>query len=463
MCRRIVGFGFAALLFSTTLTVAQQKSREYGKPLPPAEMAAYLKRISDKGKERGYKEVVYKQAPEGELRIFFHLPKDWSPTDRRPAIVFFYGGSWSSGNVFSYDEQSEYFAKCGVVAGMVDYRVRTRHGTKPDKSVEDGRSAVRWIRANCKTLGVDPDRIMAGGGSAGAHVAACTAYAAAPTSDTDDLKVSCTPNGLMLCFPPVGFLDGDRSAAAEQLLGKELADRISPVRHVAKGWPPTVFFYGNTDRLLPGGITMHNKVREAGSPTELYLAEGQGHGFVNMAPWHYVSSKTAVDFFMRNGVIDKKPLPDVPPGELKKYNGEPVEKVYVKTAGNPSREQLNKSREAPKPPAKEPKPPPFVGTWELKADDERSGRLTLRADGTLTASSASGDSELPDYNGRWYVVEEKGNRIKFEFGHERNDPNAYKVTIELDNSNAFTLIETVKGGVPIRDKQRFVRVLADKP
>jgi hypothetical protein len=73
---------------------------------------------------------------------------------------------------------------------------------------------------------------------------------------------------------------------------------------------------------------------------ELYLAEGQGHGFVNMAPWNVVSSKCAADFFMRTGLLDKTALPETPVGELKKYNGEPVETILIKTNRNPTRAAL---------------------------------------------------------------------------------------------------------------------------
>jgi acetyl esterase/lipase len=306
-------------------------------------MAAYLEQLSSKAQQRGYKEFVYKQTPQGELRVYFSMPKDWSPDDRRPVVVFFYGGGWSGGNVFSYDEQSEYLAKCGCVSGMADYRVRTRHGVTPDKCVEDARSLVRWLRANRQKLGIDPNRVITGGGSAGAHVAACTAILDAPNSETDDLKVSCIPNGLMLCFPVASLVDDFRAEAFKQALGEELSLKLSPARQVTKSWPPTILFFGNTDRLLPNGILLYDQVRQAGVAAELYLADGQGHGFVNIAPWNYVSSKCAADFFMRSGILEKAVLPETPPGELKKYQGEPIEKVYVKTPGNPTRIRL-KSR-----------------------------------------------------------------------------------------------------------------------
>ena len=330
-----------ALSQGTNLAAGRTQNRAEKPAAADFDMAAYLAQLSAKGKERAYKEFVYKQTPQGELRIYFAMPAGWSSADKRPAVIFFYGGGWSGGNVFSYDEQSEYFAKCGVVAGMADYRVRTRHGVTPDKCVEDGRSAVRWVRGNCGKLGVDPNRVIVGGGSAGGHIAGCTAIPDAPDSATDDLAISCIPNGLMLCFPVASLVDDQRADAFGQVLGRELAEKLSPARHVTKAWPPTVLFFGTADRLLPGGVLLHNKARDAGAACELYLAEGQGHGFVNMAPWNYVSSKCAAEFFQRAGVMNQGPLPNVPPGMLKKYNGEPVETILIKTNGNPSRAMLD--------------------------------------------------------------------------------------------------------------------------
>src|SRR4051812_7593174 len=111
----------------------------------------------------------------------------------------------------------------------------------------------------------------------------------------------------------------------------------------------------------------------------------------------------------------------------------------------------DKQREAPKPPR-------VVGVWELKADDSRTGTLTLRPRGTLTASSSTGDLSLPDYNGNWYLLDEDGDKFVLEFARERGGLDGYKVTLVLTSPEAFTLVETVKSGQTIRDAQRFVRV-----
>jgi acetyl esterase/lipase len=293
-------------------------------------MESYLAALSAEGKKRGYKEFVFKKTPQGELRIYFAMPADWTPKDKRPALIFFSGGGWSGTNVFSCSKVAEHFAKLGVVAGLADYRVRKHHGVILDKCAEDARSAVRWLRGNCTDLGVDPERVIAGGGSAGGHIAACTAISDAPNSDTDDLRVSCIPNGLLLYYPVASLVDDKRATAFKRLLGAELALKLSPARHVTKTWPPTVLFSGTADIELGNGILFHNNAKAAGVNLEMYLAEGGGHGVISSTSRDFSWKHYSSDFFMRAGVIDKGPAPAVLPGDLRKYNGEPLEKTRSK-------------------------------------------------------------------------------------------------------------------------------------
>jgi len=45
------------------------------------------------------KEITYKTVGERELRLYINYPADWKPSDTRPAIIFFFGGAWTSGSV----------------------------------------------------------------------------------------------------------------------------------------------------------------------------------------------------------------------------------------------------------------------------------------------------------------------------------------------------------------------------
>jgi acetyl esterase len=317
------------------------------------DMPSYLAALSAEGKERGYKEFIYKQTPQGELRIYFAMPEDWSPSDKRPVMVFFFGGGWSGGKVFACVKEAEHFAKRGVVVGLADYRVRNRQGVMLDKCAEDARSAVRWVRANCQTLGVDPQRVIVGGGSAGGHIAACTAIADAPNSDTDDLRVSCIPNALLLYYPVASLVDDSRASAFKRLLGKELAGKLSPARNVTESWPPTVMFSGTADIELANGILLCNKAKQAGVNFDLYVADGRGHGVANAGPRDLGWLLHASEFFRRVGVIDQGPTPESLSGDLRKYNGEPVAEILVKPDSGSSklaRKRGSNKKAGPAPP-----------------------------------------------------------------------------------------------------------------
>jgi hypothetical protein len=100
----------------------------------------------------------------------------------------------------------------------------------------------------------------------------------------------------------------------------------------------------------------------------------------------------------------------------------------------------------------------LFGNWELRADDGRGGIIRLDPDGSLLATSVSWSDRVPDYNGHWFVLDHDGDRYLLEFGSVHRGPDSYRVRIQLTGPDAFTLIETVKSGTPIRDGHRFVRL-----
>jgi acetyl esterase/lipase len=127
------------------------------------------------------RQETYKQVGEVTLKIDIFEPKQKDSAKKYPAIVFFFGGGWVGGSPGQFYRQCEYLAGRGMIAMSAEYRVKSRHQTTPAECVKDGKSAVRWIRANAARLDIDPDRIAAGGGSAGGHVAAAVATSPQPS------------------------------------------------------------------------------------------------------------------------------------------------------------------------------------------------------------------------------------------------------------------------------------------
>jgi acetyl esterase/lipase len=160
---------------------------------------------------------------------------------------------------------------------------------KPPEGVSDARSCIRWVRANAPRLGVDANRIVASGGSAGGHLAAATATLSGPDSAGEDKGVSCVPNALVLFNPalvlaPYGDLklQGFEARVSRERLGAE-PESLSPIHHLRKGMPPTIIFHGKADTTVPyvTAEAFAQAMTEWGNRCELVGYEGQPHGFFN--------------------------------------------------------------------------------------------------------------------------------------------------------------------------------------
>jgi acetyl esterase/lipase len=256
------------------------------------------------------KTFTYKKAKQADLEMHIHFPPGWKKEDKWPAVVFFFGGGWEQGDVRQFEPQASYLAGRGMVAARADYRVKSRHNVSPDACVEDAKSAVRWLRQNAATLGVDPDRIVASGGSAGGHIAACTACPGLD-AEGEDLKVTSRPSALLL-FNPVLRFDGVpplmRRVGDDEKLGK----LISPTLHLTKDTPPALLFYGKNDGLLKQGEEYLAKSKEVGHKADLFLADGVGHGFFNAPPWRERTLRRADEFLASLGYLKGEPTIKVP-------------------------------------------------------------------------------------------------------------------------------------------------------
>lgn len=224
---------------------------------------------------------VYKTASGDDLHIYRFDPEGHDPAqDKRPAAVFFFGGGWNGGTVTQLAPQSRYLASRGIVAFVADYRVKSRQKVTPDACVEDGKSAIRWVRQNSQRLGIDPEKIIAGGGSAGGHVAAATGFCEGFEAEGEDHSVSSKPNALVL-FNPV--YDNAKEGGYGYDRIKAWFPAISPAHNITPDDPPAIVFLGTKDKHVPVATAeaFRDKMIAAGIQTELHLYKGQPHGFFN--------------------------------------------------------------------------------------------------------------------------------------------------------------------------------------
>ncbi len=252
----------------------------------------------------GAKVETYRKVGGTELKVWIFDARQKMTEQPLPAIVFFFGGGWTSGSPTQFEGQSRHLAARGMVAIVADYRVKTRHGAKPADCVSDAKACVRWVRANAERLGIDPNRIAAGGGSAGGHLAGATATLPGLDTADDDKKVSSVPDALVLFNPglvmaPFPGLDlkGFGAGLDRERFGCE-PEQISPIHHVKKGAPPTIIFHGKADSTVPYATVekFAEVMKSVGSRCELVGFEGQPHGFFNKAK--YDETLAATDAFL---------------------------------------------------------------------------------------------------------------------------------------------------------------------
>jgi len=227
--------------------------------------------------------LSYKEVEGKALQIWMWKPADWKAGDQRSAIVFYHGGGWSGGSPTAFVRQSAKLAERGMVAFSVQYRLTSQKGVTIEDCVMDAKSAFRWVRAQAAKLGVDPQKIAAGGGSAGGHLAAALATLDEINDPADDLTVSTQPAALVL-FNPAVKLDFPR--ARERGMPLEELLKLSPYHHLKAGHPPTIIFHGDADTTVPIETVQDYsaKVKELGGVSEVVAASGQEHAFFNKEP-----------------------------------------------------------------------------------------------------------------------------------------------------------------------------------
>jgi acetyl esterase/lipase len=223
--------------------------------------------------------VVYSSEQDGtanELLLDVYRP---TPDDvtKRPLVIFIHGGGFWTGtkNAANMVTLARAYAQKGFVTASIDYRLlgpdSGNCGHSPDTAEQcviaafaaqhDAQAAVRYLRANAATFGIDPARIAVSGGSAGAETALLVAI------DDEDVGSSGTPgvsSAVGAAFPISG-------ATPPQFRGifRYRLDRTDA---------PVYFFYGDSDQVVPPAWVEQNAadLNELGGGADLYKLKG-GH------------------------------------------------------------------------------------------------------------------------------------------------------------------------------------------
>jgi dienelactone hydrolase len=247
------------------------------------------------------KKFVYKHSGGAPRELEVYYPPNWRASGPAvPGVILFHGGGWSGGNLQQFRYACQYLASRGLVAATANYRMLTkaeREKLPAGESnkrvcVTDAKSAIRWMKQHAAELGIDPQRLITGGGSAGGHVSVLATLNPG-LNDPQDPREFDTRVAAYLLFNPA-FRASDSSDA-----------EIDVLRHLDAGMAPAIFFFGTDDATWkPGSDALLAGLKaRGGSQAELWLGEGQAHGFFNRPPWQDVTLAEADRFLARLGFL----------------------------------------------------------------------------------------------------------------------------------------------------------------
>ncbi len=209
------------------------------------------------------------------------------------AIVICPGGGYS---IHATDHEgvqpARYFNRIGVTAFVLRYRLSPYRHPVP---LQDAQRALRLVRANAKSFGVDPHRVGIMGFSAGGHLTstALTHFDVGNPVATDIVdRESCRPDFGILGYPVISFVaDYAHRGSAKNLLGDNATEEqlmnLSNDTQVTKETPPVFLFHTSEDTGVPpeNSLAFYAACHKAGVPAELHVYQQGPHG-VGLANEH---------------------------------------------------------------------------------------------------------------------------------------------------------------------------------
>jgi len=252
----------------------------------------------------GAETFVYRDGEPEPLRLFAVKPDGWKAGDRRAALMFFFGGGWTTGTPANSIGWARAAARLGMVGIAPDYRTKGRNGTSPLASVADSRAALRWVQEHAGELGIDSARIAVGGNSAGGHVALWTAITRAPPGSDAAESPLVKPAALIL-FSTVSDTTPLTGYTPQRFGEHTLA--LSPLHQLDDRMPPVIAFHGDADKLVPvaQAIALRDKLVASGNACELHIVPGGGHNFGDDVPeWREKSRALMLEFLKRQGLVE---------------------------------------------------------------------------------------------------------------------------------------------------------------
>jgi acetyl esterase/lipase len=242
---------------------------------------------------RVHRDLAYVTDGHARQKLDLYLPAGEGPV---PLVVYIHGGAFRAGD--KADAPPLDYLDQGYALAAINYRL-SQHALFPAQ-IEDCKAAIRWLRANSRRHGLDPERFAVGGTSAGGHLAAMvgTTGHVRELDVGEHLDVSSRVQAVIDFFGPTDFLQMDAhrpphglihdapDSPESQLVGGPIQEnpgrvaRANPITYVTPEAPPFLIVHGEKDPLVPHHQSeiLAEALREAGVPVVLYTVKGGSHG-----------------------------------------------------------------------------------------------------------------------------------------------------------------------------------------
>ena len=266
----------------------------------------------DIGNLRAEKDIVFGKGGDMDMTLdVYHPPQGVTP--KRMAIIHLFGGGFFAGNKnagYIINDAKALGAR-GYTSVSANYRLQSQ--ALWPAQIHDVKAAIRWTRANAAKIGVDEDKIVVAGYSAGGMLA----LMAAGTNDKPELEGSVgTPGVSSKVNACIGVYPLASAQIARGLFGEggatpEAIAAASPTSYIGPSFAPTIFIHGEADTTVPvsSSIDFFTKLKAANVPTALTVIQGAAHAFDNGAPDAVEVMAQSIDLFMDRLFINPKPYP----------------------------------------------------------------------------------------------------------------------------------------------------------
>lgn len=252
------------------------------------------------------------------LDVFYPSAKS---KNKRAAIMIIHGGGWRSGNRTQHYPLAQKLADLGYVCFTPEYRLSTE--ALYPAALYDLKSALRWIHASAKKYNVDTNKIAVLGFSAGGQLAALlgvTIGNAKFEGDECNLKSSSSVNAIVDLDGTLSFVhpesgegdDSKKTSAATYWFGyskkenPELWKDASPLTHVGKNTPPTLFINSSVESMHAGRNDFIKVLNENGIYSEVKTFPDAPHSFSLFEPWFERTVKYIDDFLKKVFELKRK-------------------------------------------------------------------------------------------------------------------------------------------------------------